>query len=249
MRKLVPPLHGAAALAAFVAGMALRRAEAPAATAVALPIPIALPAHAALADPPSGPPSDPPAEKTAAPPAPAVPDLPTVEVTTHEIHTVPEEGTATIPVTVRGRDGHVLATSRPRSVTPPSRPAPPLNGAARVVNDTVLDVLGHKVRLFGVRPPGPRDRCVLRQGAAQSCRDVAREALAERLAGRAQVHCRIPPGQRGTPGAICLDANGTDLGGFLVAEGFALADPAQSYDYVGAEGVARSFHRGLWHYR
>jgi endonuclease YncB( thermonuclease family) len=90
---------------------------------------------------------------------------------------------------------------------------------------------------------------VLRHGTAQSCRDVARKALAQRHAAHSQVHCRIPPGQRGAPGAICLDASGTDLGGFLVAEGFALADPAQSYDYVGAEGVARSFHRGLWHYR
>lgn len=241
MRKLVPPLLGAAALAAFAAGVALRHAEAPVASAVALPVPIALPA----------PPVEKVSAKAVAAPAstPAIPELPTVEVATHEVHTVPEEDTPTIPVTVKGRDGHVLATPRPRSATPPPRPAPPLNGAARVVDDTVLDVLGHKVRLFGVRPPEPRDRCVLRQGAAKSCRDVAREALAQRLAGRPQVHCRIPPGQRGAPGAICLDASGTDLGGFLVAEGFALADPAQSYDYVGAEGVARSFHRGLWHYR
>ena len=155
-----------------------------------------------------------------------------------------------VPVTVKGRDGHVLATFRQPSAQPHQQtPPPPFNGVARVVDDTVLDVLGRPVRLFGVRPPDPRDRCALPNGSARPCREVAREALVQRLAGRSEVHCRVPPGQRGTAGAICLDGRGTDLGGFLVAEGFALADSAASYDYVGAESVARSFHRGLWHYR
>ena len=59
----------------------------------------------------------------------------------------------------------------------------------------------------------------------------------------------FPGGSRQDSPAICLDGDGVDLGGFLVAEGLALADPAQSYDYVGAEGIARAQKRGLWLFR
>lgn len=84
----------------------------------------------------------------------------------------------------------------------------------------------------------------------RSCADVARDALAARLAAERTVSCRVPPGQsHGAQAAVCVDAAGTDLGGFLVAEGLALADPARSYQYVGAEGAARSFRKGLWRYR
>jgi endonuclease YncB( thermonuclease family) len=51
------------------------------------------------------------------------------------------------------------------------------------------------------------------------------------------------------PAAVCRDSAGIDLGGLLVAEGFALADPTQSYDYFGAEAAARQLRRGLWRYR
>lgn len=105
------------------------------------------------------------------------------------------------------------------------------------------------MRLFGVRVAEARDRCGLGQGDARSCSEVARDALAQRLQRYPNVSCRVPAGQRGDPAAICIDAAGTDLGGFLVAEGLALADTSQSYEYFGPEGVARYFGRGLWRYR
>jgi endonuclease YncB( thermonuclease family) len=109
---------------------------------------------------------------------------------------------------------------------------------------------GRAVPLFGVRPPESRDRCAAGAGAPHSCDDVARHAMARRLAGNPAVSCRLPPGQPAeNAGAICLDSTGLDLGGWLVGEGLALAEPRQSYDYVGAEGVARSLRRGLWRYR
>ena len=57
------------------------------------------------------------------------------------------------------------------------------------------------------------------------------------------------------PSTLCLvqtlnpHAAGIDLGAMLVAEGFALADPTQSYDYFSAEAAARQLRRGLWQYR
>lgn len=129
-------------------------------------------------------------------------------------------------------------------------PGGTLNGRAAAAGGTMLSVGGHAIRLFGVRLAEPRDRCGLGAGDNRSCSDVARDALAQRLQHYPSVACRVPPGQRGSSqAAICTDNSGTDLGGFLVAEGYALADTSQSYDYFGAEGVARSYRRGLWRYR
>lgn len=114
-----------------------------------------------------------------------------------------------------------------------------------------LTVSGRSVKLFGVRMPQVGDRCAMSaQAAPRACGDVAREILTTRLRANPTVSCRVPAGQRSAPpAAICLDASGVDLGGFLIAEGLVLADSSQSYDYVGAEGVAHSYRRGLWRYR
>lgn len=123
------------------------------------------------------------------------------------------------------------------------------NGAGQATGGTVISVGGRFVNLFGVRIADSRDRCGLGLGDNRSCAQVARDALAQRFAHYPNVSCHVPPGQPGQPGAVCTDASGTDLGGFLVAEGYALADTSRSYDYFGAEGVARSYRRGLWRYR
>jgi endonuclease YncB( thermonuclease family) len=214
------------------------------------------PAPGLPAEPGSGE-SSPPAAASASP------DLPTVVVAPRPVHKIQEdEAAAPKPFTLRGRDGQVMhrpAVTSPAVATAatasPARPqgssgASPVVGAAQVTAAATLMVRGQPTRLFGVRTPDPRDRCSPGQGAPRPCGDVARDALAARLAAGAAVSCRIPPGQhRPEAGAVCRDATGVDLGGFLVAEGFALADPLESYDYVGAEGVARSFRRGLWRYR
>jgi endonuclease YncB( thermonuclease family) len=190
----------------------------------------------------------------AAAPAAILSDLPTVEVAPRIVHTVPEDGAEPIPrVTLRARDGELI---KPRDAAPAAQPAAaaasimPFSGPAQAAGPATLTVAGRPVRLFGVKPVPPGDRCALGPGDARSCADVARDALAQRLQRRSNVSCRVPAGQRaGDPAAICLDANGVDLGGFLVAEGLALADTSQSYDYFGSQGVARSFRRGLWRYR
>ena len=123
------------------------------------------------------------------------------------------------------------------------------NGAGQATGGTVISVGGRFVNLFGVRIADPRDQCGLGPGDNRSCADVARDSLAQRLKRYPNVSCHVPPGQRGQAGAVCTDASGTDLSGFLIAEGYALADTNQSYDYFGAEGVARSYRRGLWRYR
>ncbi len=188
-----------------------------------------------------------------APGAPALPDLQTVEVAPRPVHAVPDEEPPPVKVTLFDRSGREIP-SRQAALPPPRTPAPappvtPFGGRAQAAGGTTLVVAGKTVRLFGVRVAAARDRCGLGQGDARSCGEVARDALAQRLQRYPNVSCRVPEGQRGDPAAICIDTAGTDLGGFLVAEGLALADTSQSYEYAGPEGVARYFGRGLWRYR
>jgi endonuclease YncB( thermonuclease family) len=123
-------------------------------------------------------------------------------------------------------------------------------GPASATGAVSLAVHGQSVRLYGVLPPGDADRCVSLRGSATSCADVTREVLSERLAKSASVTCRLPPHVRSDePARICLDGSGVDIAGYLVAEGLALADPRQARDYVGAEGIAKSYRKGLWAYR
>lgn len=196
-------------------------------------------------------------DATSAAPAAADPagDLPTVEVGQRPVHVVPEGDAAPAPpVTIKGRDGRETALRAPPArahYTPSPPPLTQISGAARVTDSVSLSVLGRKVRLFGVRAPAAGDLCPSGDSTApRPCGDQARGALIARLAANAQISCRVPPGQRApVPAAVCHDTQGTDLGGMLVADGFALADPTQSYDYFGAEAAARQLRRGLWHYR
>jgi endonuclease YncB( thermonuclease family) len=152
------------------------------------------------------------------------------------------------------------ASSGPKSGAPQQSamiPEPPLtgnpsvfSGRARALGGVNIEVAGLKVRLFGVRLPEVRDQCAAANGKPQACDAAGLAALQQRLAGHSIVACHVPPGQQSSePGAVCLDEEGNDLGRYLVIQGYALADSNQSYDYLPAEGAARTAKRGLWNYR
>jgi len=233
--------------------------------------------EAALILAPSSPPHVDLPPPSAAPPTPAVPDLPTVTVAPPAVHTVPSDRD-TKPlgaVTMSDRKGRTFTTvpaapmpaassepQRTASVAPRATPSPPrpeifppvgrpavFSGHARVTGALTLDVEGQTVQLFGVAPATPEDRCAGANGTVKSCAIVAAAALTQKLVGRSIVACRVPPGQHGMIGAICLDEQGNDLSRFLVIKGLALADSNQSYDYLPSQGAARSAKRGLWYFR
>lgn len=205
---------------------------------------------------------------------PPVPELPTVAVAPPVVHVVPSdrETKRLGAVTMHERNGHTFTIVPAAPMPSPSTPnaAPPatasvpmpaqgfapvvanpavFSGHARAVGPLTLSVHGQTVALFGVKPAAPDDRCAAASGKPISCAALAQAALTGKLAGHSIVACRVPPGQRGTLGAICLDEQGNDLGRFLVIEGLALADSAQSYDYLPAESAAHSAKRGLWRFR
>jgi endonuclease YncB( thermonuclease family) len=242
MRKPIVALAGLAALtAAILAVILLRQPTAPAAFVASATAPLPPPAPAA-----------PEPAKTAAASRGAS-DLPTVEVATHPIHAVPDSASPMMGVTLYNRAGKKIASFGPAAAAPksavPLAPSFDLSGLAKPAGATTIAVAGYPVKLFGIAVAGPRDRCGPPTSPAQNCAKAARAMLARRLRLYPKVSCRLPPDRKLDAGAICLDGSGTDLGGMLVSEGVALADPQQSNDYLGAQGVAQSFRRGLWLYR
>jgi endonuclease YncB( thermonuclease family) len=194
------------------------------------------------------------ADAAAAPSGESLPQLPTVEVAPRPVHTVPGYEPPPAPVIFDGRAAGIAAPQLSERRAPPpmpaQRPTQTISGVARLGELLSLSVGGHSLALFGVRLPAIGDRCSAERSVPRACGEVARAALATRLGASGTVSCRIPPGQPNhRAAAICLDSRGVDLGGLLVGEGLALADRTQSYDYVGAEGVARSLRRGLWRFR
>jgi endonuclease YncB( thermonuclease family) len=224
----------------------------------------ALPPTASAPTPPASAPAGPPAAEPApvepapipvveAPPAaPVPPPLTTVQIVDRPIHEVPPEKNPPPP------DSTALDMTRPppgaagRHPSEGSTHAAPkqFSGVAKVTGATSIMVDGIPVELFGVKSPMPGDKCEL-GGVAMSCVDLAKKRLGERLGLSNQVNCRTPNPQPGlvVAFAICLDARGIDLGSYLLNEGLALADTGQSYDYVGAESVARTLKHGLWKFR
>ncbi|GGF48882.1 hypothetical protein GCM10011611_64080 [Aliidongia dinghuensis] len=230
------------------------------------PIPAATPPQTASETPPQTPPETPSeasAQATApaaapapaaeaAPAAPEPPPLTAVQVAERPVHEVPPDKDPPKPDSVAldlSRPPPGVAGRHPSEGSTTSAPKQ-FAGAARVTGATSLMVGAVPVQLFGVKPPLPGDRCE-QGGVSTSCVDLAKKRLLERLAASDQVNCRTPNPQPGlvVAFAICLDPRGIDLGSYLLNEGLALADTGQSYDYVGAEGVAKTLKHGLWKFR
>ena len=148
------------------------------------------------------------------------------------------------------RTPHPAPAPRPPQIAALQPIPATLSGPAHATGTISLGLDGHAVRLFGVLPPASTDRCTLGRGSLQPCYEVTQEVLASRVARSPSVTCRVPPGlSESNPSRICLDAEGGDIAGYLVAEGLALADRRTTGDYIGAEGIAQSYGKGLWHYR
>ena len=113
--------------------------------------------------------------------------------------------------------------------------------------DTVHFVrLGERVRLEGVDAPESRQQCLDDGGRRYSCGQSAREALKGFIRLR-PVRCEgSKRGRYGRLIAVCFDADGTDLNGWLVSQGWALAYRRYSKRYIPQEETARKEMLGIW---
>lgn len=103
-----------------------------------------------------------------------------------------------------------------------------------------------RVRLLGVDAPELRQQCSDAAGKRYRCGQSAKAALAAFVGSRA---VRCEGRQRGRYGrliAVCFAQDGTDLNGWLVSQGWALAYRRYSRRYIPQEEAARKARRGLW---
>jgi endonuclease YncB( thermonuclease family) len=136
-----------------------------------------------------------------------------------------------------------FSADRPLPRPPAAAAADVVSGPARVIDGDTLEVAGVRVRLFGIDAPEHRQNC----GAATSawaCGDAAARRLTA-LAAPGVVCSGHEHDRYGRLVATC-EAGGIDLGGRMVAEGFAWAFVRYSDAYVATEAEARERHAGLW---
>lgn len=119
-----------------------------------------------------------------------------------------------------------------------------LAGPARVVDGDSLAVAGRAVRLYGVDAPEGGQPCE-RDGGEWLAGREATAWLKARIEGRAVVCVAEDTDRYGRTVATCR-VDGADVGGDLVAAGWAFAYWRYSTRYVAAEAAARAAGRGIW---
>ena len=118
-------------------------------------------------------------------------------------------------------------------------------GTIHVIDGDTLDVDGERFRLSGIDAPERKQVC-LREGMAWSCGQAATEALRAKVRDE-RVHCvGIDRDRYGRTVAMCSLNDGTDLNGWMVERGWAMAYRQYARTYVIAEEQARAARRGIW---
>ena len=116
----------------------------------------------------------------------------------------------------------------------------------RIVDADTLEVAGQKVRLQGIDAPESAQSCRQATGQRYQCGEHATQALRVRI-GADAVTCTIEGRDRYMRAlGICYAADGTDLNGWLVRQGHALAYRRYSTTYVPQEAQAKAAQAGLW---
>ena len=124
-------------------------------------------------------------------------------------------------------------------------------GPAKVVDGDTIKVNGELVRLHGIDAPESRQSCERTDGAWWRCGEAATQALRQQVAGQ-RVTCKSEKRTRRRNRrlcnlcAVCNLPDGTDLNGWLVRNGHAVAYPCHSKRYVPQEEAAKAQGLGVW---
>jgi endonuclease YncB( thermonuclease family) len=124
-----------------------------------------------------------------------------------------------------------------------------LSGIADVVDGDTLAIRGEqtRIRLYGVDAPEGKQTCNDAEGKRYLCGSRAADALAALIGRNGRVSCQEEDRDRyGRVVAVCY-ANGQDINGDLIRQGWAV-EYSQYSDgrYSDEETEARQAKRGLW---
>lgn len=117
-------------------------------------------------------------------------------------------------------------------------------GRASVIDGDTIEIRGTRYRLFGVDAFESSQLCG-EPGQLWPCGRRSAAAL-DMFLGNAPVTCRPKGKSYDRIVAKCFKATGEDLGQFMVLQGWALAAPRYSLDYVGDQESAQAAQRGAW---
>ena len=148
----------------------------------------------------------------------------------------------------RARQNGQPSAYQPQATPDRSRTSPVeiLGSVPRIIDADTLEVAGQKVRLQGIDAPESAQSCRQAGGPRYSCGEQATEALRTRI-GPDAVTCTIEGRDRYMRAlGICYATDGTDLNGWLVRQGHALAYRKYSTTYIPQEDQARAAQAGLW---
>lgn len=120
-----------------------------------------------------------------------------------------------------------------------------VQGEARAIEGDTLSINGTIVRLMGIDSPDRGQRCRNMRGRELDCFTVARRILESLLQGR-NVECTIAERDRNRQFKGECRADGVDLGGAMVARGWAFAYRALTPAYASSEAYAQRKGLGLW---
>ena len=127
--------------------------------------------------------------------------------------------------------------------------APPagarLTGRVSVIDGDTLAMSAERLRLHGIDAPELWQACE-RAGRPYACGEEARQAMVRILAGGVATCVQRDTDRYGRRVVRCHNEAGTDIGGELVRQGWAIAFRRYSTAYVAAEAEARAARRGLW---
>ena len=166
-----------------------------------------------------------------------------------------------MPSGARSQAPGIVTGNHPRSrqkVQPPARhpqtapdrirqiPIEIRGSTPRIIDADTLEVAGQRVRLQGIDAPESAQSCRRATGQRYRCGASATQALRARI-GTGAVVCKIEGRDRYNRAlGICYTADGTDLNGWLVRQGYALAYRRYSTTYVPQEAHARAARAGIW---
>jgi len=120
-----------------------------------------------------------------------------------------------------------------------------VRGAAKAISGDTLSIDGGQIRLMGIEAPELDQICLNRYESPFDCGTVAKAALEALVKGQ-KVECTVAGHDRdGNSQGECR-VNGADIGGAMVARGWAFAYRSMSHAYSEAEAYAQSKRIGLW---
>ncbi|TIS85649.1 MAG: thermonuclease family protein [Mesorhizobium sp.] len=128
-----------------------------------------------------------------------------------------------------------------------SKPAP-IAGVASVIDGDTIEVHGRRIRFNGIDAPESRQYCDDAKGFRYQCGAKAAAALDMLLAASWPVHCDFVAWDRyGRYVGHCARADGSDIAGWLVENGYALDWPKYSNGaYAARQALAKAAKRGIW---